>query len=58
MATYGTNSPFIDKEADEADLERQNQINLATIGAVSKAIQYKVRSELVLSQMAWIFRTS
>lgn len=36
--TYTNQSPFIDKAADQADLDRQNKIDLATIGAVSKAM--------------------
>jgi hypothetical protein len=36
--TYSAASPFIDKEADQADLDRKNKIDLATIGAVSKAM--------------------
>ncbi len=35
---FSTQSPFVDKEADAADLERQHQTNLATINAMKSAM--------------------
>src|SRR5689334_1424703 len=35
---YSAESPFIDKEADQADLERKNKLDVATLTAIGKTM--------------------